>query len=436
MKNNLMLNKTLFPTTTGETSSSFRTRKSSSIDLGEFAGLLNLKFEQPSHQIKNFGRNETVNLKSSHQVDTQNAQIEKTQPDDPKTNTQKNQSNRSSSDSGSAQSAKSTPNANTKENNPTSETTAEAGVNVQSVPESTTDTLDSSLTDKSSSSQTSQLQELIQKLTAQSATQQPGDENSDSIKLSAKSIERNNPNLQSNLNLTNQQIVFETGLAEHFVRLLTDQFDQLKNSISQKSDTAQSDASPSSATVALGQIKTENSQNNLNPTFQQTSPMQSTETHASDNMTKIMHIIRSNLGRRQSQLTVRLDPPELGKMRVDIKVIDSNLTLTITTETEQAGQMLTNRMETLKNSLEQNGINLAKFEVVTRSENTSQNQNDQQSQDQSQNNNGGFNQHQQQSTFNHGTNDPSEQTPTDTPENSNVISSNTDSSNETLNLVA
>jgi flagellar hook-length control protein FliK len=232
------------------------------------------------------------------------------------------------------------------------------------------------------------------------------------LKITAKNIDKTSHLLQGNLNSNNQNIMFDTGLAEHFVRLLTDQFDQLKNPSTYDSDTKNMDNSttqnmqtPTTATsttgLSINTTATPHATTTTNPAsesfFAASQSALTPDVDTSSNLDRLVQVLRSNLGQRQSQITVRLDPPDLGKMKVDVKLVNNNLNLSIVTETKEAAETLTNRMDTLKQNLEQNGISLGKVEVVSHSNNSSHAQNQNWQQDgHSQNHNGfSFQQHNQ-----------------------------------------
>jgi flagellar hook-length control protein FliK len=224
-----------------------------------------------------------------------------------------------------------------------------------------------------------EFQQLIQELVAASDPK-PGSAGKPELTISAKMVEKKSAVTAQTLNLPDQKIIFETGLAQHFVRLLTDQFDSGKNGDASSSEgTAVQTVLPpvSGPFSATDQAKSVGTAAPLSPQLSVTGD------DASESMNRILQVIRSNIGRRQSQITVQLDPPELGRLRMDIKLIDNNLNLAITTDNQEARQIILNRMETLRTNLEQNGITLGKVEVLTRSPNShpSQNQNwqDQQS---------------------------------------------------------
>lgn len=440
-----MLNKTHLSATTPEPPASRTNRKYAPADFGDFAGLLNVQTEHTFQRPQDFGRDKSQS-KTASPSESREASMKKSAADDSSTdrsrNNDTNDSNvhntsekdtdnaaRSSTDSKTEKSQQTTQSVDGGNTNSTPGASTEAAVNAQ--PNAASENpLDLQLASQIDPAQASELQQLLQKIAGESPKPQVTAENTSPVKISAKAVESKNPNLQTNLNLTTQQILFETGLAEHFVRLLTDQFDQLEKSTSKKSESASTDTTATTPTLSLGSPQAETSKTLPDLAFPAATPTQTPEDQAAENISKIMHIVRSNLGRRQSQLTVRLDPPELGKMQVDVKVIDNTLQLAIVTDTAEAKQMLASRMETLRTSLEQNGINLSRFEIVSKADNPAPNQNNQQFQDPSQNANGGS---QQQQQHQHASN-------LDSPEEeaSNPISTLTgvNASDENLNLVA
>jgi len=212
---------------------------------------------------------------------------------------------------------------------------------------------------QNSSGAFNEIQQLIRQIAGQSVDNSQATGKNDLTQIKAKVIESSKSIVPQHMGLTDQKIVFETGLAEHFVRLLTDQYDQIKKSSGEKS----SDTGGSLPVISSLSSETAKT---LTHVVQAPTEIRTTPDTAAENMNRIVQIIRSNLGQRQSQITVQLDPPELGKMRVDLKLIDNNLQLSIATETDHARQMLSDRVETLRSSLEQNGISLSKCEIIPR----------------------------------------------------------------------
>jgi flagellar hook-length control protein FliK len=322
---------------------------------------------------------------------------------------------------------------------------------------STTETNSSDLTDLGGDNlaaltNSDDFQNLIRQIMSEtdSSSSDPQDQSTaDDVKITATTIEKNTHLLQGNLNSNNQNIMFDTGLAEHFVRLLTDQFDQLK-STTDKTDSATSNNSSSqnaqtptmtpTSTAGLTPGTTNASYADVSKTaanslFSESQTPLTQDTDASSNLDRVVQVVRSNLGQRQSQITVRLDPPDLGKMKVDIKLVDNNLNLSIITETPEAAKTLSARMDTLRQNLEQSGISLAKVEVVTQTNNSQAGQNQNWQQDGQSSSQNGFSFQQQQQ--NQSQNQSSETFITSGNEATDSISDvNVNGANTLVNLVA
>lgn len=80
---------------------------------------------------------------------------------------------------------------------------------------------------------------------------------------------------------------------------------------------------------------------------------------------KLVSSMRLRLGARNSSVRLRLEPPELGRIRVDVRMAGTVIRINVQTETEAARQMLSDRVGRLRASLQQHGIHVERFEVVT-----------------------------------------------------------------------
>jgi flagellar hook-length control protein FliK len=78
---------------------------------------------------------------------------------------------------------------------------------------------------------------------------------------------------------------------------------------------------------------------------------------------RIVRVIRSEVGRERSRATLRLDPPELGTIRMHMDLQKDRLLLRIDTQSEMAHRLLTEDVEALRVALAQSGIHLEKVEV-------------------------------------------------------------------------
>lgn len=81
------------------------------------------------------------------------------------------------------------------------------------------------------------------------------------------------------------------------------------------------------------------------------------------NVTRLVRLVQTRLGHDRSIATMRLDPPELGTMRVRMDMNQSHLILEVETQTSVAQRLLTEQVEHLRQRLEAAGIQLERMEV-------------------------------------------------------------------------
>jgi hypothetical protein len=93
------------------------------------------------------------------------------------------------------------------------------------------------------------------------------------------------------------------------------------------------------------------------------SPAQFHET-TSTSFEETVRSLRLQLGARQSSARLRLQPPELGHLRVDVKMLGDRVRIDVQAETNAARDLLTQRVDQLKSGLESYGIRLERLEVV------------------------------------------------------------------------
>lgn len=97
------------------------------------------------------------------------------------------------------------------------------------------------------------------------------------------------------------------------------------------------------------------------------------------NIEKAAEMIRSNVGLRNSSMTIRLDPPELGSMKLDAQLRNDVLTVKIQASSEAAKSMLESRVNELRIALERHGITIDRIDIEVRPQTGSQSsQNDEQ----------------------------------------------------------
>jgi len=174
--------------------------------------------------------------------------------------------------------------------------------------------------------------------------------------------------------LNDRGTMLETGLAEHLIRALTNKFDELLPA--DKAGPGENITASQITADGPRLVKVDGSLPG-----QQFEPLlsraQNVTPDGQGNMGRIVHIIRNNIGQRHSQLTVQLEPPELGRLKIDVRLTDNLLRLNIVTETGHARQLIAERVEVLRTALEAQGITVSRFEVHTRE---SQHQQQQQNQ--------------------------------------------------------
>lgn len=84
---------------------------------------------------------------------------------------------------------------------------------------------------------------------------------------------------------------------------------------------------------------------------------------AQDNHPQIVSGIRGELLPNGGSMTLKLDPPELGALQVQLHMRDGTMTATFQTSNDDATRMLSHSLSSLKSSLESQGINVDKLQV-------------------------------------------------------------------------
>lgn len=80
-----------------------------------------------------------------------------------------------------------------------------------------------------------------------------------------------------------------------------------------------------------------------------------------------VHVLKASGGDGQWSITLRVDPPALGRVFVDAHLSNNELTLQIRTETEAVRRTIESRMGELRRTLSDNGIRFDRAEVFVRS---------------------------------------------------------------------
>jgi flagellar hook-length control protein FliK len=81
------------------------------------------------------------------------------------------------------------------------------------------------------------------------------------------------------------------------------------------------------------------------------------------NTEQIVRLVRSRIGPGRAEATLRLDPPELGIIRIHMDLREDQLSLRIEPQTALAHRLLSEQMESLRHGLESAGIQLEQVEL-------------------------------------------------------------------------
>lgn len=81
------------------------------------------------------------------------------------------------------------------------------------------------------------------------------------------------------------------------------------------------------------------------------------------NVERILRFVRTRIGKGHSVATLRLDPPELGTVRLRMELRDSDLSLSIDTQSDAARRLLTEHLDALRRNLEASGIHLDRVDI-------------------------------------------------------------------------
>jgi flagellar hook-length control protein FliK len=79
----------------------------------------------------------------------------------------------------------------------------------------------------------------------------------------------------------------------------------------------------------------------------------------------MLRVIHARLGQQHSVATMRLDPPELGMVRLHMDLRADQLALTIETARPEARRLLHEQLDALRQGLESSGIQLSRVELRT-----------------------------------------------------------------------
>ncbi|NLX13316.1 MAG: flagellar hook-length control protein FliK [Phycisphaerales bacterium] len=81
---------------------------------------------------------------------------------------------------------------------------------------------------------------------------------------------------------------------------------------------------------------------------------------------ELAHILRGRAGLHNSNMTLRLDPPELGQVRIEVRMQQQELSLRIQADTEAGHDALHSKLGDLRDALERQGIQIKEMDVEWR----------------------------------------------------------------------
>ena len=79
---------------------------------------------------------------------------------------------------------------------------------------------------------------------------------------------------------------------------------------------------------------------------------------------QLVKSIRLNVGAKSSSATIRLNPPELGRMKINVRLVGHSLCVKVDTSTAHARELITARAHELVAALREQGIGVERFEVA------------------------------------------------------------------------
>jgi len=88
------------------------------------------------------------------------------------------------------------------------------------------------------------------------------------------------------------------------------------------------------------------------------------ETKEASAFERLVRSIRLQTGLRSSSARLQLHPPELGEVRVDVRLAGEHVEIDVRTETDAARETLSHRADELKTALQHHGIHVDRLDVT------------------------------------------------------------------------
>lgn len=85
---------------------------------------------------------------------------------------------------------------------------------------------------------------------------------------------------------------------------------------------------------------------------------------SAENVQRMLRVLRGAMLRERSTTVIRLDPPELGLLRLEMDLRKNAMTLRVKAETDAARDLLRGELDLLRNGLQASGIRLEQVEIA------------------------------------------------------------------------
>lgn len=89
-------------------------------------------------------------------------------------------------------------------------------------------------------------------------------------------------------------------------------------------------------------------------------------TSAASNVNRVAEVVRANIGTNHSSITLQLDPPELGAVRLEATLRHQMLSIRAQTETQAARDAMQSHLSDLRDALQRHGITIERFDIEAR----------------------------------------------------------------------
>lgn len=92
-------------------------------------------------------------------------------------------------------------------------------------------------------------------------------------------------------------------------------------------------------------------------------PEKSLELRSTESLRELARIVQSRAGLRDGSMTLRLSPAELGRLRIDVRMVEQMLEVRFEAQTPEGARAIQGKLNELKVALEQQGVQVDRIEV-------------------------------------------------------------------------